>query len=46
MIQFFLVQMQVGVWTEDNDRGRGTAGEGGGIDNVGEDNTEEGVNAG
>ncbi len=44
MIQFFLVQMQVGVWTDDDDHGRGAAG-GFGIGDVGEDKTEEGVNA-
>ncbi len=40
--------MQVGVWKEDNNRGRGEAG-GGRIDDVGdvgEDGAEEGVNAG
>ncbi len=40
--------MQVGVWTEDDDRGRGAAAGGGGIDDVGdigEDGAEEGVDA-
>ncbi len=42
---FFLIRMQMGVWTEDDVCGRGAAG-GGGIDNVGEDGTEEGVDDG
>ncbi len=29
MTQFFLVKMQMGVWTEDDDRGRGAAAGGG-----------------
>ncbi len=40
MSQFFLVQMQVGVCTEDDDRGRGAEG-GGRIDNIGKDETED-----
>ena len=42
---FFLIRMQMGVCTEDDDCGRGATG-GGGIDGVGEDGTEEGVDDG
>ncbi len=41
---FFLIRMQMGVWTEDDNHRRGARG-GGRINDVCEDGAEEGVDA-
>ncbi len=40
MSQFFLIKMQMGVWAEDNDHGRGAVG-GSGIENIVKDRVAE-----